>query len=92
MKASTDYHLNEKEEPPEFRMFRGTYELLKMVSKDKEPITIHLVPELNNSTKIFLELVNAKYEPQIKFQAGIITQIKLRLKKTTCIINTQKIN
>ena len=86
VKASTDYHLNEKEEPPEFKMFRDTHDILKMVSKDKEPKTIHLVPELNNLTEIFFELVNARYEPQIRFQAGIITQIKMKLKKTTFII------
>ena len=91
VKASTDYHLNEKEEPPEFKMFRDTHDILKMVSKDKEPKTIHLVPELNNLTEIFFELVNARYEPQIRFQAGIITQIKMKLKKTTFIIKTQNL-
>ena len=91
VKASTDYHLNEKEEPPEYKMFRDTHDILKMVSKDKEPKTIHLVPELNNLTEIFFELVNARYEPQIRFQAGIITQIKMKLKKTTFIIKTQNL-
>ena len=102
VKASTDYHLNEKEEPPEFKMIRDTHDILKMVSKDKdasadasrgsrEPKTIHLVPELNNLTEIFFELVNARYEPQIRFQAGIITQIKMKLKKTTFIIKSQNL-
>ena len=91
VKASTDYHLNEKEEPPEFKMFRDTHDILKMVSKDKEPKTIHLVPDLNNLTEIFFELVNARYEPQIRFQAGIITQIKMKLKKTTFIIKTKNL-
>ena len=91
VKASTDYHLNEKEEPPQFKMFRDTHDILKMVSKDKEPKTIHLVPELNTLTEIFFELVNARYEPQIRFQAGKKRQIKMKLKKTTFIIKTQNL-
>ena len=91
VKASTEYHLNEKEEPPEYKMFNDTYELLKMVSDDKEPITYYLVPEHNNLTRIFFELLNSRYEPQIKFQAGIITEVKLKLKKTTFIIKTQNL-
>ena len=72
-------------------MFNDTYELLKMVSKDREPITYYLVPEHNNLTRIFFELLSSRYEPQIKFQAGIITEVKLKLKKTTFIIKTQNL-
>ena len=60
VKASTDYHLNEKEEPPEFKMFRDTHDILKMVSNDKEPKTIHLVPELNNLTEIIFRASECK--------------------------------
>ena len=91
VKASTEYHLNEKEEPPEYKMFNDTYELLNMVSNGKEPVTYYLVPEHNNLTRIFFELLNSRYEPQIKFQAGIITEVKLKLKKTTFIIKTQNL-
>ena len=86
VKASTEHHLNEKGEPPQYEMFEDTYELLNMVSKNKEPVTLYLVPEHNNLTRIFFELLSSRYEQQIKFQAGIISEVKLKLKKTTFIV------
>ena len=36
VKATTDYHINEKEEPPQSTMISDAYEMLKLVSKDKK--------------------------------------------------------
>ena len=89
VKATTDYHINEKEEPPQFTMISDAYEMLKLVSKDKEPITKYLVPEDNNLTKILFQMLGAGYEPKIRFQAGIVSEIRMKLKKTTFIVKTQ---
>ena len=71
-------------------MFKDTYKHLTMVSEDKQPVTFYLAPKHNNLTEIFFELLNSRYEPQIKFQAGIITEVRL-LKKTTFIIKTRNL-
>ena len=91
VKATTDYHINEKEEPPQFIMIRDAYEILKLVSKGKEPITKYLVPEDNNLTKILFQILGGGYEPKIRFQAGIVSEIRMKLKKTTFIVKTQNL-
>ena len=95
VKATTDYHLNEKDEPPEYRMFRHTDDLLKLIEpvkpKSKEIVTKYVVPERNNLTEIFVEMVGAGYEPSITLQAGIVTQIKVRFNRTRFIIKSQNL-
>ena len=95
VKATTDYHLNEKDEPPEYKMFGYADDLLKFVEplnpKKKEVITKYMIPERNNLTEIFFEMVGAGYEPSITLQAGIITQIKARFNRTKFIIKSQNL-
>ena len=88
VKASTDYYLNEKDEPPEFRMIKNINEILKIKGEENEEINIVL--ENNNLTEIFFQLVKSGYEPRISFQS-IITEIRLKLGKTKYIINTQNL-
>ena len=88
MKASTDYYLNEKDEPPEFRMIKDINEILKIKGEENEEINIVL--ENNNSTEVFFQLVKSGYEPRISFQS-IITEIRLKLGKTKYIIKTQNL-
>ena len=95
VKATTDYHLNEKEEPPEYKMFGSADDLLKFVEplnpKKKEVITKYMVAERNNFTEIFFQMVRAGYEPSITLQAGIVSQIKARLNRTRFIIKSQNL-
>ena len=97
VKATTDYHLNEKEEPPEYKMFRCADDLLKYVEppkakgEKKETVTKYMIPENNNLTEIFFEMVGAGYEPSITLQAGIVTQIKARFNRTRFIIKSQNL-
>ena len=85
VKASTDYYLNEKDEPPKFRMIKDINEILEIKGKDNEDINIVL--ENNNLTEVFFQLVKNGYEPRIGFQL-IITKIRLKLGKTKFIIKT----
>ena len=87
-KATRDYHLNEAEEPSEYKMFNGIDELLNMIDT-KEPKTIYLIPRNNSLTEKLFELLNVGYEPSITKQGGMIRQIRMKLKKTTFIIKTQ---
>ena len=40
VKASTDYYLNEKDEPPEFRMIKDIKEILEIQGEENEEINI----------------------------------------------------
>ena len=90
VRASTDYYLNEKEEPPKYRMIRCLNDILKLKvdEKDKE---VYLVPEFNNLHELFFEIIKSGYEPRITFQAGIITDIRLKLGDVKYIIKTQNL-
>ena len=52
VRASTDYYLNEKDEPPKFRMIKYLDDMLKLKVDEKEK-DVYLVPELNNLHELF---------------------------------------
>ena len=70
--------MNEKEEPPKFRMIKYLDDILKLKVDEKEK-EVYLVPELNNLHELFFAVIKSGYEPRITFQAGIITDIRLKL-------------
>ena len=88
VKSSTDYYLNEKDEPPEFRMIKDINEILEIKGEENEEMNIVL--ENNNLTEVFFQLVKSGYEPRISFQT-IVTEIRLKLGKTKFIIKTQNL-
>ena len=90
IKASTDYYLNEKEEPPPFKMIAFLNDILK-IETEKEIKEVYVVPELNNLTELLFEAIKAGYEPRIKLQAGIITEMRFRFNKITYIVKTQNL-
>ena len=53
----------------------------------------YIVPEFNNQNlhQLFFELIKSGYEPRITFQAGIITELRLKLDKVKYNINTQNL-
>ena len=89
-KATTDYYLNEKEAPPKYRMIKDIDDILKL-KLDKDELEVYLVPELNNLHELFFKVIGSGYEPKITFQAGIITEMRLKLKKVKYIIKTQNL-
>ena len=90
VKASTDYYLNEKEEPPKFRMIQSLDDIVDLAVDEGES-EVFIVPEFNNLHQLFFELIKSGYEPRITFQAGIITEIRLKLDKVKYIIKTQNL-
>ena len=93
VKASTDYYINEKDEPPTYRMIKSIDDILALqeeAEKDEKK-EMFLVLEDNNLTKALFALVRSGYEPKIKYQAGTITEIRMKLCKTKYIIRTQNL-
>jgi len=88
VKASTNYYLNEKDEPPKFRIIKDINEILEIKGKDNKDINIIL--KNNNLTEVFFQLVKSGYKPRIGFQL-IITEIRLKLGKTKFIIKIQNL-
>jgi hypothetical protein len=52
---------------------------------------INLIAENNCLTELFFQLLTSGYEPKIRFQVGIITEIIMKLNKTKYIIKTQNL-
>ena len=90
VRATTDYYLNEREEPPKFRMIRYLNDILNL-EVDEGKKEVYLVPEFNNRHELFFEIIKSGYEPRITFQAGIITDIRLKFDDVKYIIKTQNL-
>ena len=91
VKASTDYYINEREEPPLYRMIKNIDDILN-IKVDEKTKEIYLVSEDNKLSELFFNLVDSGYEPRIRFQAGIISEIKIKFHKTIYIIKKTKFN
>jgi hypothetical protein len=90
VKASTDYYISDKEEPPKFKMINNIDDILKIeIVEDTKQI--NLIAENNCLTELFFQLLTSGYEPKIRFQVGIITEIIMKLNKTKYIIKTQNL-
>ena len=71
-------------------MIKNCNDILK-IKTDKQTKEVFLIPEENNLNDIFFQIVKSGYEPRIVFQAGIITEIKLRFNKINYIIKSQNL-
>lgn len=90
VKATTDYYMNEKEEPCKFKMIKRIDDIFKIeIGEDEKEV--NMVMEDNNLTKAFFDSINSGYEPEIIHQAGIITNIKLDFNNVRYIIKTQNL-
>ena len=58
---------------------------------DKDEKEVYLVTELNNLHDLFFKVIASGSEPKITFQAGMFTEMRLRLKKVKYIIKTQNL-
>ena len=79
VKASPDYHINEKEEPTECKMIQSLNDLKKFREKDNYT----LIYDGNDLTKLCYESKMAGYEPQVQFSGCIVSDLyfKLYIKK-----------
>ena len=80
VRASFGCYLNENEAPPKYRMIKNIDDISKL-KLDEDEKEAYLVPELNNLHDLFFKVIARGYEPMITFQAGVLTEMRLRLKK-----------
>ena len=69
VKASPDYHINEKDEPTECKMIQSLNDLKKFREKDEYT----LIYDGNDLTQLFYESKMAGYEPQVRFTGCIVS-------------------
>ena len=73
VKASSDDHLNEKEEPVEFKMITS----LDDIRKYTEHSEYTLVYNGYDLSHLFYLSKQAGYEPQVRFSAGFVSELNL---------------
>ena len=93
-KASSNFLITDKTEPPKFKMFSHVDELLKMTEHEE----YNLIHKDNNLNEVLFQFRKAGYEPMIKYQGNRIVELRARYteKKTrkvrTYIIKTQDLS
>ena len=104
VRAPIDFHLNKSEEPSEYIIFDKIDDILKLHQPTQEELEemekgkvkekekeYKLVHSKNDLIGVLCDLVESGYEPKIRYEAGTISQIKLRFEKKTYIIATQNL-
>ena len=76
VKASSDFHINTRDEPIECRMIDGVNDFLKYTEKDEYT----MIYNGNDLSKLYFESKQAGYNPCIKFTAGIISELNFRFR------------
>ena len=76
VKASSDYHINERDEPVECRMIDSINDLNKHTEKDEYT----MIYSRNNLAELYYQSKQAGYEPYIKFTAGVVSELNFRFK------------
>ena len=76
VKASSDYHLNEKEEPVECKMITS----LDDIRKYTEHSEYTLVYNGYDLSHLFYLSKQAGYEPQVRFSAGCVSELNFKFK------------
>ena len=71
VQASPDYHINEKDEPTEYKMIQSLNDLKKFREKDNYT----LIYDGNNLTHLFYESKMAGCEPQVRFTGCIVSEL-----------------
>ena len=88
VRAPIDFHLNKSEEPSEYIIFDKIDDILKLHQPTEEEIKskkpqqekeYKLIHSKNDLIGVLCDLVESGYEPKIRYEAGTISQIKLRL-------------
>ena len=87
IKSHTDYYINEREEPPQFKMIECIDDILKIKTDDTTK-EVYLVPENTNLAELYFQLLNIGYEPRIKY-TGIIDEIRVKFNKITVMDGLQ---
>ena len=76
VKASSDYHINDRDEPIECRMIDSINDLNKHTEKDEYT----MIYSQNNLAELYYQSKQAGYELYIKFTAGVVSELNFRFK------------
>ena len=76
VRVSDNYYINDREEPKERKMIDPIHDLIKLRDKDHY-ILIH---RDNDLPKLLHDCKQSGYEPFVKYQAGTISELKIRLR------------
>ena len=76
VRVSDNYYINDREEPKECKMIDTIQDLMKLQEKD-EYMLIH---RNNDLPKLLHDFKQSGYEPFVKYQAGTISELKIRWK------------
>jgi len=93
-RASSNFYITDKTEPPKFKMLSHIDELLKMTEHDE----YYLIHKDNNMNEVLFQFRKVGYEPMVKYQGNRIVELRARYteKKTrkvrTYIIKTQDLS
>ena len=83
--ASSNFYINDRDEPPKYKMFGHIDELLKMTDEE-EYFLIHKDNDLN---EVLFQLKQARYDPYIRYQGNRLAELRVRYtdKKTKKVIH-----
>ena len=76
LKVSSNFYINDMDEPPTYKIFSHIDELLKLTEDDRYNL-IHVDNDLN---EVLFQLKDAGYEPFVRYQANKISQLRVRFK------------
>ena len=74
IKASKNFFITDRTEPPKYKMFSHIDELLKHTDKDE----YYLVHKDNNLTEVLYQFKKVGYEPYIRYRASQISELKIK--------------
>ena len=84
---SHNYYINDREKPVRYMAFNDIDEFLKLTDEEQ----YNLIQVDNDLVKTLYQLKSAKYEPFVKYQLGMLSEIKVRLRfkklKKTIVYN-----
>ena len=85
--VSQNYYINDREKPVRYMAFNDIDEFLKLTDEEE----YNLIQVDNDLVKTLYQLKSAKYEPFVKYQLGMLSEIKVRLRfkklKKTIVYN-----
>ena len=76
IRISNNFHINNRETPIEYKMIENINEILQLRQEDE----YNLILEDNDLTKSVYHLKQSGYEPDIRWEAGRITELRVKLK------------
>ena len=75
-RTSSRYYLNDRKEPIKYKAFNNIDDLMKMNEEEE----YNLIQADNDMAKVVHQFKSAGYEPFVRFQVGMISQVKAKFR------------